>query len=66
MGIKMAFKVGGIIKTKKHHACGGDCWEIVRIGADIKIKCLTCVRFLIVTVDKLNKMVKSYSDKEGQ
>ncbi|HIU82634.1 MAG TPA: DUF951 domain-containing protein [Candidatus Faecicola pullistercoris] len=27
---------------KKPHACGGNQWTVIRTGADVKIKCLTC------------------------
>jgi len=34
--------LGDIIQTKKKHPCGSDKWEVTRIGADVKLKCLTC------------------------
>lgn len=46
------------IKTKKPHPCGGDLWEIVRTGADYKIKCLTCGRVVMLTPDELKKRVR--------
>lgn len=56
----MKYELGGKIKTKKPHACGCFDWEIVRVGADIKLKCEKCARCIFVTVDKLDKMTKSY------
>ena len=44
-------QLGDIIKTKKVHPCGGDTWEVIRTGADIKMKCLTCAR--VVMLDRL-------------
>ncbi len=61
MGVNsMNYQINGIIISKKPHACTGNQWEIVRIGADVKLKCTTCGRFLFVDYDKLNKMVKKY------
>ena len=36
------FALGDIVQMKKPHACGTNEWEITRVGADIKIKCLAC------------------------
>jgi hypothetical protein len=40
----MKLNVGDIVKLKKKHPCGGYDWEILRIGADFRIKCTTCNR----------------------
>ena len=37
-----------IVQLKKKHPCGGDRWKVVRIGADIKITCLTCGRTVML------------------
>ena len=58
MGIN--FEVGGIITAKKGHACGGNKWTVIRTGADIKIKCLTCGRVIFVSIDEARKMTKNY------
>ena len=55
--------VGTAIETKKPHPCGGALWEIVRTGADIKIKCLTCGRAVMLLPDELKKRVRRI--KEG-
>ena len=54
----MKFREGDIIITKKKHPCGGDSWQVTRTGADCKIKCLTCGRTVMLTLDSLNKAVK--------
>jgi hypothetical protein len=38
----MDLKVGQIIKLKKQHPCGTNAWEIVRVGADFRLKCTGC------------------------
>ncbi len=50
--------LGDRVQTKKPHPCGGNEWEIVRTGADHKIKCLTCGRVVMLTPDELKKRVK--------
>ena len=58
------FQIGTVVKTKKPHPCGGVLWEIVRTGADIKIKCLTCGRGVMLLPDELKKRVRCI-EKEG-
>ncbi len=41
-------RLGDKIRTKKPHPCGNDLWEVVRTGADIKIKCLACGRIVML------------------
>ena len=38
----MEYKVGDIVKLKKPHPCGSSEWEILRVGADFRLKCLGC------------------------
>ena len=42
------YKLGSIVMMKKPHPCGKNEWEIVRVGADIKIKCLECGRSIMM------------------
>ena len=57
----MLYEVGGIIESKKSHACGGNKWLVTRTGADVKIKCAKCGRSLFVSVDEARKMTKTYT-----
>ncbi|MGB9679712.1 MAG: DUF951 domain-containing protein [Thermoanaerobacteraceae bacterium] len=50
--------VGDIIKMKKPHPCGGDEWEILRVGMDIRIKCLKCGRMILLPRSKVEKGIK--------
>lgn len=38
----MKYRVGDIVTLKKGHPCGENMWEILRTGADIKLRCLGC------------------------
>ncbi len=56
MGISsMKFNIGDVIVSKKPHACKGKEWEIVRTGADYKLKCKTCLRTIFLLPDELVK-----------
>jgi hypothetical protein len=36
------YEVGDIVKLKKKHPCGSFEWEILRVGADFRLKCIGC------------------------
>ena len=52
------YKLGSIVTMKKEHPCGANEWEIVRVGADIKIKCVKCGRFVMLPRIEFNKKLK--------
>ena len=37
-----------IVRLRKPHPCGGYEWSVVRLGADIGLKCLTCGRRVLL------------------
>lgn len=49
------YEANTVIRLKKPHPCGGTEWEIVRAGADVKLRCMTCGRFVVLTRDELAK-----------
>ena len=40
----MDIRVGDILTMKKQHPCGEKRWEVLRIGADFKLRCRGCGR----------------------
>ena len=52
------YQVGTKVLMKKQHPCGGSVWEIKRVGADIKIKCLACGRSIMIPRIEFNKKLK--------
>lgn len=36
------YEVGDVVKLKKKHPCGSFEWEILRVGADFRLKCTGC------------------------
>lgn len=61
--IKEEFHLGDIVQTKKTHPCGCDRWIIVRIGVDIKIKCLQCGRIILLPRLEFRKKIKKIIKK---
>ena len=42
------FDLGDIVEMKKTHPCGSNTFEVIRMGADIKIKCTGCGRIIML------------------
>ena len=53
-----SFNIGDIVETRKGHPCGSNNWKIIRLGADIKIKCVKCDRIVMLPRGKFEKSVK--------
>ena len=52
------YDVGTIVVMKKAHPCGINEWEVVRVGADIKIRCTGCSRVVMMPRVEFNKKIK--------
>jgi hypothetical protein len=57
--------LGDVVRLRKPHPCGGYTWEVVRLGADIGIKCLTCGRRVLLPRRQLEKRVKAFVSRAG-
>ena len=61
------FELHDRVQMKKPHACGGNEWEIVRVGADVKIRCLTCNRLVMLErAEFVKRAKKNLTEKERQ
>lgn len=52
------YKLGSVVIMKKSHPCGENLWDVIRVGADIKIKCKKCGRSIMLTRLDFNKKLK--------
>lgn len=63
----MNIQVGDQVRLKKQHPCGSNWWEVLRIGADLKIKCMGCGHLVMlprVTIEKNIKEIKKILEKD--
>ncbi|MCJ7670328.1 MAG: DUF951 domain-containing protein [Dehalococcoidia bacterium] len=56
-------KLGDIVRLRKTHPCGSYEWEVVRVGADIGLKCLKCQRRVLSERDVFGRRVKELISK---
>jgi hypothetical protein len=59
-------QVGDVVRLRKPHPCGGYDWQVVRIGADIGLKCQTCDHRVLLTRREFEKRVKTFVQRANQ
>ena len=52
------FDLGDFVQMKKQPPCGSKEFEVIRLGADIKIKCVGCGRIVMIPRSKFQKDAK--------
>ncbi len=62
----MDVRVGDILTMKKPHPCGEKRWEVLRIGADFKLRCLGCGREIMGARSKFEKQIRAIDRPDGE
>lgn len=52
------------VELKKEHPCGSRRWEVLRLGMDIKLRCLGCGHEVMTPRRKAEKSIKRIISKE--
>ena len=52
--------VGDVVRLRKTHACGGTDWSIVRLGADIGLRCATCQHRILLPRSQFERRLKNF------
>ncbi len=55
----MNILVGDILTMKKPHPCGSAQWQVLRIGADFRLRCLGCGHEVMGARSKFEKQIKA-------
>ena len=55
----MDINVGDVLTMKKQHPCGSKEWEVLRIGADFRLKCVGCGHQVMMPRTQAEKFVKN-------
>ena len=59
----MEINLGDVVRLKKVHPCGGYDWQVVRLGADIGLKCIKCGRRILLARNVYSRSVKERLSK---
>ncbi|WP_313892712.1 DUF951 domain-containing protein [Psychrobacillus sp.] len=52
------FQLNDVVEMKKQHPCGTNAWKIIRMGADIRIKCEGCQHSVLIPRKEFEKKMK--------
>ena len=59
------YEIGSKVIMKKQHACGTNLWTITRMGVDIKIKCISCNREIMLDRLEFEKKLRRVINEEN-
>ncbi|MBD5469808.1 MAG: DUF951 domain-containing protein [Lachnospiraceae bacterium] len=60
----MDYEVGDVVKLKKKHPCGSYEWEILRVGADFRLKCTGCGHQIMLPRRQVEKNTKGLTKQQ--
>ncbi len=59
MSAPMVFLIGDVVRLRKPHPCGSFEWTVVRLGADIGLRCNQCQRKVLLPRRTLERRLKA-------
>ena len=57
------YRLGDIVELRKPHPCGNYVWEVVRLGADIGLKCKSCGRRVLLPRTTVERRMKRFVER---
>ncbi|WP_163527906.1 DUF951 domain-containing protein [Halobacillus ihumii] len=60
------YHLNDIVQMKKAHPCGENRWKIIRMGADIRIKCEGCGHSVLIPRKKFETKMKKVLETSEQ
>jgi hypothetical protein len=55
--------LGDVVRLRRAHPCGGDRWQVDRLGADIGLRCVTCDRHVLVERSALERRIVEFTER---
>lgn len=59
-------KVGDVVKLKKPHPCGANEWEVTRVGADVRLRCVGCDRLVMLERFEFDRRFRGFVRRVGE
>jgi hypothetical protein len=59
-GNPLEIVVGDVVRLRKPHPCGSFEWTVVRVGADIGLRCHGCTRKVMLPRREVEKRLKAF------
>lgn len=60
------FEPGLQVELKKGHPCGTNRWEIIRLGMDIKLRCVACGRYVTLARPVFERRLRKVFQAESE
>ncbi|WP_274308654.1 DUF951 domain-containing protein [Solibacillus daqui] len=60
------YELNDVVEMKKQHPCGTNAWKIIRLGADIRIKCEGCGHSVMIARREFEKKMKKVLNKSSE
>ena len=57
------FRLGDVIRLRKPHPCGSSDWRVVRLGADIGLRCQGCQRRVLLDRVVLERRLRTFLER---
>lgn len=62
----ISYEIGDIVRLKKQHPCGSSEWEVLRVGADFRLKCLGCGHQIMISRRQVEKSTREIRKPEAE
>jgi hypothetical protein len=59
----LELRLGDRLRLRKPHPCGGDAWQVIRLGADIGLRCETCGRRVLLARRDLERRLVEFVER---
>ena len=56
----MDIRLGDVVRLRKPHPCGSDTWRVVRLGADIGLRCQGCDHRVLLPRSATERRIKGF------
>ena len=60
------YGLNSIVEMKKPHACGAKEWKVIRLGVDIKLKCVNCGREVMLERLEFERKLRRIISEKGK
>jgi hypothetical protein len=64
--LPMDIRIGDVYNLRKSHPCGSYDWRVVRVGADIGMRCMGCEHKVLLPRAEFERRVKKLVSREEE
>jgi hypothetical protein len=63
MAAPITLFIDDVVQTRKPHPCGNDTWRVVRLGAEIGMRCTRCERRVLLPRAEFERRIKRFVER---